>query len=339
MAIDNIVATLIEVGELMGIEVNAVPSKKMVYIGKGKVILRSAEKPDTIRGFAASDMWIDEASFIKNNDAYLRGFGRLSGSKDRQVYITSSPCGRDWVYKLAQAGNAELITQALIDNYFLDQKFFETLLSEYGGEDSDFARQELYGEIVTFDSGFFPVDRIEIVDAVANPMHTQVMSMAFDLAFTDKKNSDFSAASICGTLYSGDFGIFYGDEWKFKAPETKQKIKEVTDMVDCDALIETNSGGQVIYDDLIRSEEMKGKRLIPLFSSTSKAGCAMGLATAMNAGRVKMKKADWNGRMLEQFQDFNIDDSHEYDDLINTVWMNYNHLKHGHQVGFDANIL
>lgn len=322
---DNVVATLKEVGELLGIEVFSVMSKKRVYIGDGEVILRSAEEPDKIRGFKADDMWIDEGSFIKNHDAYLRGFGRLSSNPNRQVWITSSPCGKDWVYKLSINENATLITQSLSDNFFLDQGFFDTLLLEYGGIDSDFAKQELFAEIVTFDNGFFPTNKIVYADNISPTTLTQ----AFDLAFTDKKNSDYTAYGIGGFDYANNYTVAHVERHKFRAPAVKDLIKKQVIDIDIPTLIETVGTQRGIFDDLVIDPELQGKMLIPVNANINKAVRAMGMANTMNNGKFIMKNAEWNEIFVDEMAQFSINDSHEHDDMIDAHVMIYNHLKYG----------
>jgi len=324
MLIDNVVFTLLEVGALMGIQVIAKTSLKKVFIGRGVVILRSAEVPDSIRGFPADDMWIDEGSFIKDNKAYLRGYARLSGSADRQVYITSSPNSFDWVEKLSHNVKAELITQRLIDNYFLDEGFFQTLLEEYGGEDSPFARQELYGEIVNFGTGYFLTDKISIEKDFRIVRYCQ----AFDLAFTDKKNSDFTGYALCGIDDQDRFVVIQAERHKFEAPIIKQLIKQKTNQFDGETLIEANGPQIAVYQDLADDPEMYGHRLVPVKTTVSKGARSIGLATAMHGGRVCFHEDEsWNQLALDELKSFNLQDTHEHDDIMDAIVFCYNHLK------------
>lgn len=328
MAVSNVAETLEEVCELLQIPCKISMSKKEAYIGKGKVIFRTGESPDAIRGFAADRMWIDEASFFKNKDAYLRGYGRLSKNPKRQVYITSSPNSKDWVYKLTKTSKSvRLITQALIDNYFLDEDFFNTLLDEYGGDDSPFARQELYGEIVNFNEAYFPVSRIKYSDNI----RLQSVCQAFDLGYTKGAKSDYSAYAICGIDYDNNFVVMHVERWKFETPATKEKIKELAGELgeSVPVLIEANGTQVSVYQDLSISPELQDYQLIPVGTVSSKPTRSMGLSTAMQSGRVVFNEAPWNELAKEEIEEFTYDDTHEHDDMVDAIVMCYNYLKHG----------
>lgn len=335
MVVDNIVATIEEVAELMGIDIDVKTSKKRIYIGKGQVILRSAEKPERIRGFAAHDMWIDEASYIVDNKAYLRGYGRLSKSHDRQVFITSSPNGKDWVYKLSKNDNSELITQALADNYFLDEKFFKQLLEQYGGIDSPFAKQELFAEIVSFATGFFPVDRI----VYSNDVTLTKVCVAFDLAFTKNKKSDHSAFAVCGLDNKGKFVVIDAQRWKFEAPITKKIIKEKILELGIDSLIEANGPQVAVFQDLVIDTDLQSETIIPVKPAVSKPARGISLAATMYnknvifINDVNNESKEWHEPAKEELEEFTTDDTHENDNILDCLTMCHNYLKTGDATG------
>lgn len=328
MCIDNVLATVVEAAELMNIPVRVNKQDKKIYIGKGYIIWRSAENPNTaLRGFKVSHVWIDEASFIKTDEAYRLAIGRTSASANRQVIITSSPSGRDWVYNLGQQESAHVIVQALIDNYFLDTGFLELLESQYTGK---FARQELYGEIVEFSGGYFDLENL----LIKSQFNMQNFAIAFDLGFTQKKQSDFSAYALCGIDNDGNFCVLDIQRWKLEVPQTRTKIKQMIDYIrgsipECPVYIESNNAGIAICQDL-RSE---GLRFTAVNQSTSKVARSVGMSSAIEQGRVILKEAEWNEDFKNELMDFSWDDSHTHDDMIDAVVMCFNQLKFGNSGG------
>jgi hypothetical protein len=326
MAVDNVEATLVEVCEMMGVPIDVKMSKKRIYIGSGYVIFRTAEAVEAIRGFEADHMWIDEGSFMKSNEAYRRGIGRLSGDPNRQVWITSSPSGKDWVYKLSRQDNCQLFTQALYDNYFLDEGFFQILLKEYGGEDSKYARQEIYGEIVTFESGFFPASRI----IKSKSLKPSSLCGAFDLGFGEKKSSDYSAYALCGFDYDDNFNIIHVERWKQEPGPTKEKIIDIISHIpDVPHLIESNGPQSVIYKDIVADPRMRDYLILPSNSTMSKPARGIGLANKMNIGKVIMHDKSFFDMVSDELGEFTMNDTHENDDMVDTIVMDYNYLKWG----------
>lgn len=317
MARDNVVASMEEVGEMVGIPVHFQASKQIIKVGRGYVIIRSGDAPERVRGFGAHDMWVDEGSFFdKGNKAFLRGLGRLSKSgDDREIYVTSSPSGRDWVYDLSQSKDAFLVQQSLRDNKFLDLSLVQLLEQQYAG---DFARQEIDGEIVEFGGSVFDSSKIDIVDAVT----ISHMVQSFDLGFTDTKKSDYSAHAICAITTDGQFVILSVQRWKFKAPQTKERMKSIiASLPEMPTLVEISGGGRPVYDDLIND----GLNLIPITPHRSKVSRAMPLASAIEQGRVISKRGSWNDDLFNEMDSMSIDDKHEHDDMIDAVVMCYNH--------------
>ena len=128
---------------------------------KTTIYLYSLERYDNIRGIEVASIWIDEGAFAKE-EAYKVVKGRLRAKfvDLRQILITTSPNGFNWVWKKFEGKDGILSTKqvALVrartdDNFFLPDGYYEMLLEEYGGEDSPLAKQELFGQFVSLQSG------------------------------------------------------------------------------------------------------------------------------------------------------------------------------------------
>jgi predicted phage terminase large subunit-like protein len=320
---DGVVSTLEECGEMMDIPVRSVLSKKVVWIGKNKVILRSGEKPEEIRAFKCGHVWIDEGSYLKNNACYLRAIGRMSANPNGTVYITSSPKGKDWVYELSKQDDCLLLTQSLSENYFLSEKFYETLLKEYGGPDSPFAKQELEGLVVSFGDKYFPTERIKY-NGYGVITH---LVQAFDLAFTEHNKSDYTAYALCGVDNNNNFIVLHVERHRFKIPQIKQLIKAKLNEINCPCIVDAQGPQIAVYDDLIADPDLYGHTIIPWKSVVSKPIKNIGLATAMYSGRVYFNSAPWNKTAIEELDEFREDMSHDHDDQGDAISMCFNYTK------------
>ena len=169
--------------------------------------------------------------------------------------------------------------------------------------ETDFAKQELDGDFVSFNAGFFPTKHILFEKGlnIVNVVH------AWDLGFTDKKNSDYTGYALCGIDNLGRFVVIHSQRWKFKAPIVKQLIKDRLKELDAPCLIEANGAQVAVYDDLIADKELFHNTLIPIKTTTSKPSRSVGLASAMSQGNVVFVKNEWNQELVDEMDSFTID--------------------------------
>lgn len=131
-------------------------NKMLIRMRNGsEILLRSAHKPERLRGPSAAWWWGDEAALYpaivrKIMVGRLRQFGQLGYD-----WVTTTPRGRNWVWQAFVRDVAEgrrdeyLLIQAHTgENIFLDRAVLKEWEGEYVG---DFARQELGGEFVSFE--------------------------------------------------------------------------------------------------------------------------------------------------------------------------------------------
>lgn len=156
------VKTLIQYLEDLEIPHHAVlsGSRKRIEIGASTIYLYSLEKPDSIRGIEVEFIWGDEIAF-SSLQALNVIRGRLRGRKAtyRQMLMTTSGNGFNFLYDLfgdlqpEQKGKLRLISAKTEDNTFLPEDTYPRLLEQYGGLDSDLAKQELLGQFVNLQEG------------------------------------------------------------------------------------------------------------------------------------------------------------------------------------------
>ncbi len=155
------VKTLTNTLDELGIVYKSILSgaRKRIEIGKATIYLYSLDKPDSIRGIEVSFAWLDEVAF-SNLTALNVVRGRMRGSKStyRQILMTSSPNGFNFLYEIfgslkGTEKNRKLIQVKTKDNTFLPDDYYNNLVEQYGGEDTPLAQQELFGKFVNLQEG------------------------------------------------------------------------------------------------------------------------------------------------------------------------------------------
>jgi hypothetical protein len=115
-----------------------------------EIMFRSTDDPDKLRGPNLSMFWLDEAAMMPETVWDLM-IGRLRLLPGRGI-ITTTPRGKNWLYKLFLIKNREnpdyhLTQCSSASNIFLPDYFIDALKAQYSGH---WLQQELEGEFVEF---------------------------------------------------------------------------------------------------------------------------------------------------------------------------------------------
>jgi len=112
-------------------------------LGDRRIIFRSADNPDRLRGANAGWLWLDEVAMM-NADIWPLSIATLRESPGR-AWMTTTPRGKDWVYQLFDGDHRDYATirSKTTDNMFLDDTFVATLKQSMT---SEMYRQEVDGE-------------------------------------------------------------------------------------------------------------------------------------------------------------------------------------------------
>lgn len=151
---DSTLRTFLEVAE--GRVVDFIKSEMVAVLENGsEVLFRSVEDPERLRGANVSWWFADEAAMYAPVTWQI-GIGRLRQFGAGYAWLTTTPKGRNWLYKtFAQQDQPDyrLIRVRTTDNPYLDAAFVGALEQSYAG---DFARQELDAEFVSFEGLIYP---------------------------------------------------------------------------------------------------------------------------------------------------------------------------------------
>lgn len=101
-------------GSQLGAEVKRV-DRRLEFAGGGEIAVRSADNPDSLRGESLNLVVMDECAFTKEA-AWIEALRPALSDRRGKALFISTPKGRDWFWRLFQAGTAG-------DNDFMSWRF------------------------------------------------------------------------------------------------------------------------------------------------------------------------------------------------------------------------
>jgi predicted phage terminase large subunit-like protein len=147
-----------DLGEQFGCIARLNQSDMWAELGNGaKVLFRSADNPDRLRGPNLSGVWLDEASLLKREAFDIVVACLREGGEQGWLSATYTPNGRThWTYDVFHKGEqAEEFRASTLDNPFLPEEFYDTIKHQYSGLR---AEQELEGRYVDIEGAAWPAE-------------------------------------------------------------------------------------------------------------------------------------------------------------------------------------
>jgi PBSX family phage terminase large subunit len=151
---DSTRRSLIQALDSAGIQYDMNKSENSIKVGQHEIICRSLDNPETLRAPNLQWAWIDEAALVSEM-AWRIVKGRVREGDKQQAWITTTPKGRNWIWKEWVAepdDNHTIYKTRTTENKHLDPDFAASL--DYDGL---FAEQELAGEFVSFEGLIYPM--------------------------------------------------------------------------------------------------------------------------------------------------------------------------------------
>lgn len=327
---DVIFITLLKVFDLFGLKekthytINK-SELNISFIGGGKILIRSAEVGNKLRGLNISDAFIDEASYLKYKDVFDIVLGRLRDRDDGQLYITTSPCGFNYIYDLSLQPDVKTIKVSTFKNSFLPDRYIKTLLSQYS---SAFIQQELYADFISLSNGLFRSEWIKdfannqtLVDLMSKPNNNDVKRVRFwDFAFSSDTKSDYSAGVLLAKV-DGRYIIEDIVRVKQEYVDLKKTIIETAQKDGRNVQIGFEKAGQqkAIIGDLSTMPELAlyVKKSLTVSKHGSKIQRILPLASQAELGNLYITNSCRNKNEFKSECDaLTIDDSHTHDDMV-----------------------
>jgi len=253
-------------------------SNEIVLKNDSRIIFRSAERYDNIRGLTCDYGIIDEAAFCKEG-AWTEAIRPVFLVKGKKVLFISTPKGKNWFYNLFQLGvsedypNYKAYTGSSYDSPFIAVEEIEDAKRTLP---ENVFKQEYLAQFI--DAGGEVFSNINKNTFVSYPSPFGKVYCGIDLG----KQEDFTVATFIDA--NGNTIDIYRDnqtEWSQMTQNILQRIRKWNASV----LIEVNSIGDVIYEQI----KKQWNDTYPFItSSKSKNEIIEGLILDMNELTVKI---------------------------------------------------
>jgi len=279
-----------------------------------RILWRSGDKPDRLRGPNLHWAWADEAAYLDEGvwDVLL---GRLRLGRG-VAWITTTPRGRDWIWKRwveEERPQHALFQSHTRDNAALPTHFVQALAQNYKGAWAD---QELGGAFVDWSAGFIERGWFRQERLVPPPTSHR----AWDLAASEDRRAD-ETASVRGWWAPGGVLCLTSPvaaklEWPRAKPFICQTAEaELTRGVTVVG-VEQVAAWKVAVDDLQQQPVFSRVTLRRLHVQGDKVANAAPWAARAAAGKVVLDvEHDWSG-WLEQWAGFPLK---PHDDRVDAV--------------------
>ena len=311
---DVVRVTMGEVLEKLGVKYRLNKTEMTYTLDGTEILMRSGDSPDSLRGLNVHDFSIDEARQFPNRDIYDILIGRIRNSEDASWSACTTPNGKDWLYLLSDGmKNVETITQTTIENPFLPENYINRLLEMYTGA---FAEQEIYGRIVEFKGEVIDPSTFNTIGsfAVSNGVRF------WDLAFADKKRSDYSVGAKC-CLSGSQFTIADIVRVKTKYPDLKELIinTALSDGPGVKIGLEDVGAQRAVVDDVARDRRLANYVITARRPMGNKLARAMPWISRTKLGDVCVFQSAWLDDFKAECAAFRVDMTHPHDDQIDAV--------------------
>jgi len=256
-------------------------------IGDRRIIFRSADNPDRLRGANAGWLWLDEVAMM-NSDIWPLSIATLRESPGR-AWMSTTPRGKDWVYQLFNGNHRDYATirSKTTDNMFLDDTFVSTLRQSMT---SEMYRQEVDGEFTDPIGSMFRREWLTVADA--RPQGVQWFRY-WDLASSIRQSADYTA-SVRVCLHNGVVHIADGIRVKAEWPDVRRIMIE-TMRAETDTIhgIEKAQHGLAATQELRRVPELVDVSFRGIDVKGDKGQRAMPWAARAEQGGVRIVAGAW----------------------------------------------
>lgn len=286
-------------------------SKELVLLGDRKIIFRSADDPDSVRGANISWIWLDEIAYMKQDiwDTVLPTL-RVGNVK---LWATTTPKGKTWVYDVWMNGGPEysITKSSSSQNIFLPKNYVEMLKSSMTTE---MYQQEVEGDFIDPVGQLFRRQWFSTVQKAPDGLQWY---RYWDLAASTKTSADYTASvrvafDTDGTLYI-DAGYHVKAEW----PDVRKLIIETAQKEPSVQIgIEEALHGLAAVQDLRREPLLQGYTLRGIRVDKDKQSRAMPWAALAEDAKVKLVAGAWVKEFLDEVVSF---PSAKHDDYVDAA--------------------
>lgn len=302
--------------QIPGCEVHQ-QAKSITFANGGWVQFKSAEEPDGLRGEGIDFCIVDEAAHVKKlKDIWelcLRP--TLSDRKGKAMFI-STPRGFNYFNDLYKRSETD---QEWASFHFTskDRPSFDPL--EYDAAKAELPglvfRQEYDAEFVQLAGSLFKREYLEVIDAAPR---CSVMYRVWDLAFTTKTTSDFTAGVLMGLADNGDVIIKHVSHHRMEWPDAIRLVHDtaLSDGPLVRQVIETVAAQVGFLQTLQSDPALAGMMFSPFVPHVDKITRSMTLLNRAEQHKVKLVRGEWNSAFIDELCAFPESD---HDDMVDAA--------------------
>jgi phage terminase large subunit-like protein len=289
----------------------------------GLIEFKSAEDPQSLRGAGLDILWMDEAAFIKDDEAW--GVVRPALSDKQGLLITTTtPNQKNWFYEEFFDGSAvadeaqSRVEYRSIDNpYFrreeweyVKQRYHPLLFAqEYMASFDSMAGKDLAGEWLHYYTNEDLLDN----DGKRIPLRVY---MGVDPAISLSSNADRFVITIIGVADSNE--VFLLEQYADRIPFSEQllKIEEYYLKYKPELVgIESNAYQAALVQQTERLSSMPP--VIPLFAKGKKWERILAMSPLFRIGKVKIKKD--HADFIQEWVDYDSSVQKPKDDCLDSM--------------------
>lgn len=312
---------------------NANKSNLNINLSNGtKLLFRSGERQDTLRGYTLDYLIVDEAAYLRD-DVWNLVLKQTTLVKGKKVLFISTPKGKNYFYKIAVRGLSEddpsylTLVGSSYDTPFISHDELEEAKKTLP---EDIFRQEILGHFI--DSGGEVFTNIDAY-CVLNEWELPKSNVKYYAGVDFGRQNDYSVLTIIDE--TGKVVYMYRDRHK-SWDEIIKNIADKLKQYKAQTQVEINSIGDVLFENL--------KKLYPnvypfLTSSSSKQNIIEDLIYATNELKVSLPTEQLFNPLYQELKLFTYEYSMKtrnikysapqgsHDDTIMSLAIAYNTIK------------
>ena len=275
-------------------------------IGGGWIQFRTAEEPDALRGEGIDFVVFDEAAHIVGLEELWEQCVRPS-LMDRagEAWFITTPKGFNYfnvLYKKSEENGDWSSFQFPTDaNPFISKSEIEELRASLP---LLVARQEIDAEFVQLAGALFKRQNLEIIDY--EPADVPFWIRSWDLAFTEKTTSDFTAGAKMGMRPNGTVVIADLAHGRFEWPDAVRCISQTARMDGPSVRqgIEVVGAQVGALQTLMRDPLLIDHTIVPIQVHRDKLTRALPLVARSEQGKLAIVRGNWNQKLIDEFCSF-----------------------------------
>jgi len=303
-------------GRIPGAEVREV-ERTITFPNGGYLQIKSADKPDALRGEGLDWLIVDEAAHIRKFDEAWEQSLRpaLSDRQGRAMFI-STPKGFNHFYDLYRAAQDNDDWAAYqfptLTNPFINPAEIE---SARGDIPELVFRQEYLAEFVQLAGALFKREYFQYSDDLP---FVNGWARFWDLAASTKAHASYTVGAKVGVTSSG--GIFVANvvRGRWEWPDALRIIAETarSDGTGVTQGVEDVGTQKGMFQLLMNEPSLVGLPIRPVTVQTDKMTRAMPWLARAEQGKVTLMRAPWNAAFLDEVCGF---PETEHDDQVDAV--------------------